>query len=227
MLNTDFKKVHKDLYGATTEPAVVDVPPLPFLAVSGAGDPDGPVCQAAVEALYGVSYSVRFALKNAGIVEYPVMPLQGLWWVDGGWDITERDRDDWRWTMMIMQPPQVTAELVAQGIAATAKKKPSAAVDQLELREYAEGSAAQILHIGPYADERPTIERLLAFVAEQGRQVSGLHHEIYLSNPARTAAEKLKTIIRYPVMAVTSSVSGSASASPVASSVSASTSVSA
>ncbi|GAB3161256.1 GyrI-like domain-containing protein [Micromonospora sonneratiae] len=199
MLSTDFKKVHKDLYGARTEPALVDVPPLRFLAVDGAGDPDGPVWRAAVEALYGVSYFARFALKNAGVVEYPVMPLQGLWWVDGGWDITERDRADWRWTMMIMQPPQVTADLVAQGIATTAKKKPSAAVDRLELREYAEGPSAQILHIGPYAAERPTIERLLAYVAEQGRQVCGRHHEIYLSNPSRTAPEKLKTIIRYPV----------------------------
>ena len=120
MLSIDFKKVHKDLYGAKTEPALVDVPPLSFLAVDGAGDPDGPVWQAAVEALYGVSYSARFALKNAGVVEYPVMPLQGLWWADGGYDITERGRDDWQGAMMIMPPPQRPAGLGAHGRAPTA-----------------------------------------------------------------------------------------------------------
>lgn len=199
MLKIDLKKLHRNLYRATVEPAFVKVPPLPFLAIDGIGDPDGTAYQEAVSALYSVAYAVRFALKNAGIVEYPVAPLEGLWWAPGGPDITKQARSDWHWTMMIPQPPQVTAELVAQGITTRAEKKPSDALHRVQLRKFTEGRAVQILHIGPYAQERPAIERLLTFVAEQGHRVSGRHHEIYLSNPARTPQEKLRTIIRYPV----------------------------
>jgi hypothetical protein len=102
--------------------------------------------------------------------------------------------------MMIMQPPQVTADLVAGAIAATARKKPSTALDRVELRQFAEGPSAQVLHTGPYSEEPATLERLMAFVGERGHRVAGKHHEIYLSNPTRTAPEKLKTILRYPVV---------------------------
>lgn len=199
---TDFKKVYGEFYSATTTPTLVEVPGLSFLAVDGTGDPNGPGYREALEALYGVSYAVRFALKRAGTVEYPVMPSQALWWgpEEHDHDITRLERSDWHWTVMIMQPPQVTPELVGEGIAATRRKRPSEALERLRVWDFAEGTAAQILHIGPYAEERPTIERLLAYVEGRGYQVSGRHHEIYLSHPHRTAPEKLKTIIRYPVV---------------------------
>jgi hypothetical protein len=186
-------KEYRHLYTATTKPILVDIPRLTFLAVDGIGEPDGPQFRAAVEALYAVSYAVRFVLKKAGTLEYSVSPLEGLWP-----DATQ-ERAAWRWTLMIMQPAQATSDLVADAIAARAKKQPSATLNKLRLEEHAEGPSAQILHVGPYRDEKVTIDRLLAYLEENGYQVVGAHHEIYLSNPQRTAPERLKTIIRYPV----------------------------
>jgi hypothetical protein len=186
-------KEYRHLYTATTKPTLVDVPRLTFLAADGAGDPDGPQFRAAVEALYPVSYAVRFALEKARILEYSVSPSEGLW------PDTRGDRTAWHWKLMIMQPPRATPDLVADAVAATAKKKPSTALEKLRLEDYTEGPSAQILHIGPYRDEKVSIDRLLAHIEEIGYQVAGTHHEIYLSNPQRTAPQKLKTIIRYPV----------------------------
>ncbi|MBF9131508.1 GyrI-like domain-containing protein [Plantactinospora sp. S1510] len=201
MPKTDFKKVHKNLYAAGAAPALVDVPELAFLAIDGVGDPDGPVYREAVEALYGVSYGVRFGLKRAGVLEYPVMPLEGLWWGAGErQDLPALDRSTWHWTMLVLQPPQVDAALVAETVAATARKRPSGSLERIELRRVAEGPSAQVLHVGPYHDEPATRDRLMAFVDESGYRISGKHHEIYLSNPTRTAAEKLKTILRYAVV---------------------------
>lgn len=197
---TDFKKVLKHLYAAGAAPALVDVPELAFLAVDGVGDPDGPVYREAVEALYGVSYGLRFGLKRAGVLDYPVMPLEGLWWGAGErQDLPALDRSTWRWTMLVMQPPQVDADLVAETVAARARKKPSGSLERVELRHVAEGRSAQVLHVGPYREEPATRDRLMAFLDEAGYRISGKHHEIYLSNPNRTAAERLKTILRYPV----------------------------
>jgi hypothetical protein len=126
-------------------------------------------------------------------LEYLVSPSEGLW------PDTGDARAAWHWTLMIMQPPQATPDLVADAIEATAKKKPPTALEKLRLEDHREGPSAQILHIGPYRDEKVTIDRLLAHIEEIGYQVAGTHHEIYLSNPQRTAPEKLKTIIRYPV----------------------------
>ncbi|KAA2261206.1 hypothetical protein F0L68_18105 [Solihabitans fulvus] len=179
---------------------MVDVPELPFLMIDGAGDPNSDGYRAAVEALYGAAYGIRFALKNSGILEYPVMPSQGLWWTAEPHGYTQDgDRADWRWTMMIMQPPQVTPELVADTIAAVASKKPGLPVEGVRLANHAEGRCSQILHVGPFRTEPATIDRLHAFIADNAMVIAGRHHEIYLSNPNRTAPEKMRTIIRYPV----------------------------
>lgn len=196
---TDFKKQYRNLYSATAAPAVVDVPPLRFLAVDGVGGPSGPAYRRAVEALYATSYALRFALKHDAVVEYPVMPLEGLWWAPGRHDLPMEDRDAWHWTMMIMQPPQADAGRVADALAVAARRRPSAAVDRVELREFAEGPSVQVLHTGPYAQEWPAVERLLSFADAHGYRICGRHHEIYLSNPARTAPERLRTILRYAV----------------------------
>ncbi|WP_067710046.1 GyrI-like domain-containing protein [Nocardia yamanashiensis] len=187
---------YRQLYAPRPEPLLLTVPELPFLMIDGKGDPDGPEYAAAVSALYAVAYGIRALLKSAGTVLYSVPPLQGQW--DGG---PSADRSDWTWTMMIQQPPQADPATVTEAFAITRKKKPNLPVDQVRWDLFDEGECAQILHIGPYATEPPTRDRLLAFLTDQGRTLRGRHHEIYLSAPGRVAPEAMKTLIRYPVTA--------------------------
>jgi hypothetical protein len=148
-----------------------------------------------------VAYAIRSAVKHDDGVEYQVMPLQGQWWAADRREVIATDRSLWLWTMMILQPPQATEELVAQATAKVRRVKPAVAVDGVRLARLAEGRCAQVLHTGPYREETPTIERLQAFVWAQRCVLAGRHHEIYLSDPARTAPERLRTIIRHPVAA--------------------------
>jgi hypothetical protein len=190
------------LYRARQTPELVEVPELSFLMIDGQGDPNvSERYREAIQALYGVSYTLKFALKRAGGPEYRVAPLEGLWWVEDMTRFTIKDKSAWEWTAMIKQPPEVTQELVAEAAAEVAQKKQLPAARELRLERFAEGLAAQVLHVGPYPDEGPTIERLHAFIAEQGCATRGKHHEIYLSDPRRTAPERLKTIIRQAVTA--------------------------
>jgi hypothetical protein len=199
----DFKRELRELYAPSREPGLVDVPELQFAMIDGHGDPNV-VSQYrdAVQALFAVAYAVRFALKGApNGLDYGVMPLEGLWWVPDMAAFTIEDKSAWDWTAMIMQPEQVSAEVFHATRAAVAKKKPSLeALRRVRLERFSEGPAAQVLYRGAYADEGPTIRRLHAFIAEQGYKRAGKHHEIYLSDPGRTAPEKLKTIIRQPVV---------------------------
>ncbi|MHB1354997.1 MAG: GyrI-like domain-containing protein [Anaerolineae bacterium] len=204
MIKCDLRQQYKALYTASSkEAALVEVPPLSYLMIDGRGDPNtAPEYQQAVEALYGLSYTLKFHFKqSAQSIDYPVMALEGLWSVPDLRDLSNRDK--WQWTMMIMQPEWVTQTLVTEMAAVLAKKKPVAALAKVRLEEYTEGLAAQIMHIGPYAAEWPTIERLHSFVRESGYELHGKHHEIYLSDPRRTAPEKIKTILRHPVRKVT------------------------
>ena len=188
------------LYRAAREPALVDVPVLPFLMVDGHGDPNvSGQFRDAVQALYAVSYGLRFALKRAGGPDVRVAPLEGLWWADDLTVFRAGDKAAWDWTAMIRQPPEVTPALLAETVRAACAKKELPAAAALRLEPFEEGRAAQVLHVGPYADEGPTIERLHAFVAAQGLALRGKHHEIYLGDPRRAAPERLKTIIRQPV----------------------------
>jgi hypothetical protein len=134
----------------------------------GAGDPGAAQYRATVQALYGIAYAIRFALKNDDAMEYPVMPLQGRWWAAGEREVDAVDRSLWLWTMMILQPPQATEALVARATARVRRTRPAAAVDGVRLARLAEGRCAQVLHTGPYRAENPTIERLRAFVQAQG-----------------------------------------------------------
>jgi hypothetical protein len=193
-VKTDFRKEHKALYSGKPQPAFIDVPPLPYLMVDGKGAPESPEYTNAVSGLYAVAYAIRFALKPA--IEYPVMPLQGLWWAEDPAVFTRGDRSAWQWTMMIMQPPQATAEVVAAAMDKARKKKP---LEGVRFEQFAEGTCAQVLHNGPYSEEPETIARLMAFIAEHGRQITGQHHEIYLTPPRTDAPERMRTLIRYPV----------------------------
>lgn len=196
----DHKKVFKHLYTATARPALVDVPALTYLMIDGHGDPNtAPEYAEAVQVLYAVAYAAKFAVRGAGGPDLAVMPLEGLWWAPDMSVFGTGDKGAWDWTMMIMQPDPVTPEVIGQARAAASSKAPAAALARLRVAGLAEGRAAQVLHVGPYAAEGPTIERLHAFIAEQGLRRSGRHHEIYLGDPRRTAPERLRTVIRQPV----------------------------
>jgi hypothetical protein len=193
----------KHLYDPSAKEVVeMEVPQMRFLMVDGQGDPATSVAyQEAVETLYALSYALQVAIKEAEGVDYAIMPLEGLWWVDEEGatleDILE-NRDNWKWTSMIMQPEWVTEGRVERGLASAEKKKGLPALRRVRFEAFHEGRAAQVLHVGPHTEEKPTIERVERFIAERGARMRGKHHEIYLTDPSRTAPKKNKTVIRHP-----------------------------
>lgn len=200
MTSIDLKKTYQDHYTATDAPAVVAVPPRPYLMIDGAGDPNtSQAYQDALAALYPLAYGLRKAVKDATGDAYTVMPLEGLWWVEGLRRFSFDDRTDWRWTAMICQPEQITAELAAEIIAAVTASKQLAAGHLARVKPYGDGLAAQVLHRGPYAEEAPTIARLHRFIGDRGYRFAGRHHEIYLTDPRKSAPASNRTIIRQPI----------------------------
>jgi hypothetical protein len=201
MEKKDFRKQFKQLYGATARAVVqVDVPPMNFLTIDGAGDPNtAPAFAEAVAALFSVAYTLKFMLKKGPLaIDYGVMPLEALWWADDMRDFGLRDKSNWKWTAMVMQPPFVTQAMVDLAVAGVRKSKGLAALDKLRFEKFAEGKCAQTLHVGPFTTEGPTIEKVHQFIAARGK-LRGKHHEIYLSDIRRTAPEKCKTLVRQPM----------------------------
>jgi hypothetical protein len=195
----DFKRELRSLYTASKTPALVEVPELQYLMVDGHGDPNGSQgFRDAVGALYALSYGARFVLKRTAALDYRVMPLEGLWSAPEMPPFPSENTLAWDWTLMIMQPEQVTPEVVAQAMRDAAHKK-LPALDRVRLERLAEGRAAQIMHHGAYSNEGPTIAALHAFIADCGLEPVGRHHEIYLSDPRRAAPESMRTILRQPV----------------------------
>ncbi len=201
MGKVDLKKELKHLYNPSAKKvSVVDVPPMNFLMLDGAGDPNvSPEYQQAMQALFALSYTLKFRLKKGAGMDYVVMPLEGLWWTDDPSQFSMTNKDIWKWTAMIMQPDYVTPELFEQVLAETRRKKNLPALGRVRFEAYHEGLSVQIMHIGPYAAEEPTIARLHRFIRENGYEFNGKHHEIYLSDPRRTAPEKLRTVVRQPI----------------------------
>jgi hypothetical protein len=200
-MKIDLKRELGDLYRARTEPAFVDVPAMRFLMIDGHGDPERSVeFNDAVEALYSVSYGLKFRARSLpGGHDFAVMPLEGLWWKPDAhvWDFG--DKSDWNWTLIILQPEIVTEELVHEIVIEAADRKQLPALAGLHFDVFDEGQAAQVIHVGPYSSERPTLEKLYAFIKEAGRIPVGKHHEIYLGDPRRTAPHRLRTIVRQPL----------------------------
>lgn len=201
MEKVDHKQVYKELYKPSAKvPSIVDVPKLKFLMIDGKGDPNTAQEYAdAISTLYPVAFTLKFKLKKAGIVDYTVMPLEGLWWVEGKGSFFDTAKDEWNWTAMIMKPNVVTSESVAETIEEVRTKSNPPSLSKLRYEEYHEGLSVQIMHIGPYSEEAPTIERMHKFAKDSGYNLHGKHHEIYLSDPRRTAPEKLKTVVRQPI----------------------------
>jgi hypothetical protein len=200
MTKIDLKKELKHLYRPSAkEVAMVDVPGMNFLMIDGQGDPNAsPYYQAAVEALFSVAYAIKFKVRNTLAIDYGVPPLEGLWWADDMAAFSAGDKSGWKWTMMIMQPEFVSTALVCDTIAEVKKKKKLPALDLLRFEPFAEGKSAQILHIGPFSAEGPTVARVHAFIDTVGKR-SGKHHEIYLSDIRKADPAKWKTIIRQPL----------------------------
>lgn len=202
----DFKKEYKDLYQPKTNPSIVEVPKMTFIMADGIGDPNtSEEYASAVELLYGLSYAIKMGNKDK--LEYVVPPLEGFWNVadeafrGGGAAIT--DKSKFEWTMMIRQPDFVTSEIFQTAVAALQKKKPHLDTTRARLETLTEGLCVQIMHIGSYDDEPATIMRLDKYTLENGYQIdinaNRRHHEIYLSDPRKTAPEKLKTVLRHPI----------------------------
>jgi len=190
------------LYRATKTPQLVQVPRLKFLCVDGHGDPNtSPAYVNTVQALYSVSYAAKFAVQKAGGTAVKVSALEGLWWAEDLSTFSAADKSEWDWTMMIRQHDTLTGDLVERLAEQVALKKSMPAA---RLISFEEGAAAQVLHVGPYATEAPTIARLHEFIRQQGFTFDGhrhKHHEIYLGGPRRSAPENLRTIIRQPYAA--------------------------
>lgn len=199
----DLRRELEHLYKPPTEEVVeVEVPGMRFLMVDGQGDPNTSEAFAgAVEALYAVSYALKFTVKNEDGVDYRVMPLEGLWWTEERETDLERileDKSVWKWTLLILQPEWVTGERFEGALISVRQKKNPPALSGVRYEHFHEGRAAQIMHVGPFAEEGPTIERIHNFIGERGGKMRGKHHEIYLNDFRRTAPERLKTIIRQP-----------------------------
>lgn len=201
MEKVDLKKVLKPLYQPSAQEVVeVDVPTMNYLMVDGEGDPNNsPAFAAAVEVLFMVSYTVKFMIKKgATAIDYGVMPLEGLWWTDDMAQFSATDKSNWKWTAMIMQPAFVTPEIIERAIAEVRKKKNPTAISKIRLESLAEGRCAQIMHIGPFSEEGPTIAKVHKFIDSRSQRI-GKHHEIYLSDLRKVDPAKWKTIIRQPM----------------------------
>jgi len=200
MKTLDLKTEYRSLYTASPKKvAFVKVPPLKYLMIDGSGDPNGSEeFQQAVQALYNVSYTIKFTIKKKNEINYPVMALEGLWWMEGQ-PFNVKKKELWKWRLMIMQPNMVTKKYVTDAVKSIRTKKELPSLALLRFEKFSEGLSVQTLHIGSYVEELPTITRLHAFAAEQGYEIHGYHHEIYQSDPRRVPPEKYKTILRHPV----------------------------
>ncbi len=182
---------------------IVHVPEMSFVMIDGHGDPNtSRDYKDAIEALYALSYTLKFALQKDQGIQFRVSPLEGMWWAEDIAVFGTGRKEDWNWTMMIAQPDAVTPEWFKLAREQVRTKKHLPAIDKARFERFKEGACAQVLHVGPFSAEGPTIERLHAFIHEQGFSFDGMHqrhHEIYLGDPRRTAPERWKTIIRQPV----------------------------
>jgi hypothetical protein len=201
-MNDTQNDIFKKFYSPSAKnPQILDIPVLDFLMLDGHGDPNtDPAYAAVVSALYTISYTLKFDLKKAGgTPDYKVYPLQGLWWSTDMSDFLTGNKSNWDWTMMIAQPEWITRDHIEQAKKKAAAKIDQKVLDQVRFEAYQEGTVVQMMHIGPYSAEGPNIVRIHQYAREQGYELSGKHHEIYLGDPRKAAPEKLKTIIRQPI----------------------------
>ena len=202
MTKIDLRKSLKPFYTASVrKPCLLEVPDMNCLMVDGKGDPNSQVFQEAVGSLYSVAYTLKFMFKKEKDIDYPVTALEGLWDAEDVTDFMTARRENWKWTLLIGLPSIVTKKDALKALSAAREKAKFPRFPVVRFEKLAEGRCAQIMHIGPYANEGPTVETLHAFVEKQGYALRGRHHEIYLGDPRRSAPEKLRTIVRQPIAA--------------------------
>jgi len=202
METIEFKKTYRAYYTPKpAQPEIITLPAMKFLMVDGQGDPNtSQQFQDAIGAIYPVVFGIKFAHKKAGVgPDYTLGPLEALWWTKAGQTFASSSKQDWLWTVMMWVPDFITSKEVKQFTALAKQKKPNPALDKLRLEVFDEGTVVQLMHIGPYGDEQPNIERMHAFAEQAGYKLRGKHHEIYLGDPRRAAPEKLRTILRQPI----------------------------
>ncbi|MFQ5943382.1 MAG: GyrI-like domain-containing protein [Anaerolineales bacterium] len=206
MKKIDLKKELKHLYlPSAKEVVIVDVPAFNFIMMDGmmpAGvhPGDSPEYVDSLTALYGISYGLKFKskLREVNPIDYTVMALEGLWWVESG-DFEFGKMEPWFFTSMMLQPDHITQEMYAEARDELQHKKPDLYVDSLRFDRFEEGRCIQIMHVGPYSDEPRTLAKMEAFMKENGYRFRGKHHEIYIGDPRRAKPENLKTVLRHPV----------------------------
>lgn len=206
MRKLDLKKELKHLYAPSSrEVQIVDVPAFNFIMIDGAIEPGeqpdtSPAFRDAMQALYGMAYTLKFMSKQneENPVDYVVMALEGLWWAeDGEFDI--RRKDEWCWTLMIMQPDPITPQMYREALQELRQKRDDPVLSRLRFEQFHEGLSMQIMHVGPYAEEARTVSKMESFAEENGYRLRGKHHEIYLGDPRRAKPENLRTILRHPI----------------------------
>lgn len=199
----DIKKQMKDLYHPSAKNiSEVTVPEFQYLMIDGTGDPNkSQYFEEAVNALYSVSYTLKFMIKKGERkIDYGVMPLEGLWWCDDMNQFNVDNKEIWKWTVMIMQPDFISEDEIKEAIKIAKAKKDIPAIDNLRIEKFNEGTSLQITHIGPFSEEGPTVEKLHNYLKENKYDFNGKHHEIYLSDIRKAAPEKWKTVLRQPVI---------------------------
>lgn len=207
MAKTEVQKVdlkqdpkYREHYRANQTPKLVRVPQRPYLMADGKGDPhqSHKRMHGIIETIYPLAQAVRAALIEAENTAYTVLPLEGLFWADDPQDFVKQRRSKWQWTVMISLPPSAKKGFYQNVAQEVAKKRDLPIIDEVRYERFGDGPAAQVMHIGPYKEEGPTIEKLHSFIAEQGFELTGKHHEIYIGNPVRSKPENLRTILRQP-----------------------------
>lgn len=193
----DLYRIHKDEYATPRKPALVRIKTAQYLAIDGQGEPGGERFTAAIGALYGMAFTIKMTRKFAGLQDYAVCKLEGLWFFDG--DAREIPKTQWRWTLMIRTPDFVSARDLTAAVATLLKRGKPREVEEVRLESITEGECVQMLHVGPYDREHESIAAMRALAEAKGLSLKGPHHEIYLSDPRRVPAERLRTILRVPV----------------------------
>lgn len=208
MEKLDYKKEYKDLYMPKKKPVLIEVPEMTFFMVDGKGEPGGDNYQQAMELLYAFSFTIKMSKmgnnRPEGYFEYVVPPLEGLWWTKESMFDLNTPREEWLWTSMIRQPEFVTEDVFQWAKNEIKVKKPGLDISRIRMETFTEGKCVQAMHVGTYAQEASTMEKMTLFMKENGltSEVGNgrKHHEIYLSDPRRTAPERLKTVLRTPVV---------------------------
>lgn len=200
MEKIDLKKVLKEFYSTKKNEAFfVEMPDAKYLMIDGTGDPNNSEqFGKCVEALYGVAYTIKFKAKESDN-DFTVMPLEGLWWVEDMNLFSDKKKDNWKWTLMIMMPDFVTDEMFIASKKVAFEKKKNEYINQMRFEVLKEGKCGQIVHTGSYSSETENIQKLHAFIRENGYELTGKHHEIYMSDPRKVEVDKMKTIIRQPM----------------------------